>query len=400
MAADDWITDTLAEVRRGGLWRELRQVRSAPGPLVEMAEPSGEDDGRAAGQWRKVLQFGSNDYLGLAHDGRLAEAAARAGRQFGTGSTASRLLLGHNQVTAELERTLAAFKATEACLVLPAGYMANLALIGSLVGPHDLVLADRLCHASMLDGARLSGARLVTWRHNDPKALARQLADKTGFRRRLVITESVFSMDGDIAPLGELADVCRRHEAMLVVDEAHATGLFGPSGAGIVELLGLPEGAVTATVSTLSKALGGLGGFICGSRNLIDLVINKGRALAYSTGISPMQAAAGLAAVELVRTEPQRRKRVLEAAEMLRRRLHGMGLETGDSASPIIPIIIGDSDKTVEASRQLWAEGLYVPAIRPPTVPRGSARLRISLTAAHTDEQIEQLVGALRRVMG
>lgn len=398
MAADDWINDSLDQIRRAGLLRSLRQVNSAIGPEIEIS------DSAATGvSARRVLHFASNDYLGLAGDSRLSDAAARAARQYGAGSAASGLIVGHNSLIARLEAALARFKHTEAALLLPAGYMANLAIIGSLVAPGDLVLADRLCHASMIDGARLSGARLMTWRHNDVAALERRLADKSSAHRRtLVMTESVFSMDGDVAPLAEIADVCRRTGAMLLVDEAHALGLFGPTGAGLAEQIGLPPDALTATVGTLSKALGGQGGFICASRRVIELVVNRGRAFIYSTAPSPMQTAAALAALEIVSSEAdsvRRRRRVLETAVALRRTLHDMGLKTAASASQIIPIIMGETARAVDISRRLWQEGIFVPAIRPPTVPRGSSRLRISLTALHTDEHIARLVDALRRTL-
>lgn len=419
MAADDWIDDSLDRIRSAGLLRSLRQVNSATGPEIEISDPTANastttdataftaDDSVVAAatgvSTRRVLHFASNDYLGLAGDRRLCDAAARAARQYGAGSAASGLIVGHNSLISRLEEALALFKHTEAALVLPSGYMANLAIIGSLVAPGDLVLADRLCHASMIDGARLSGARLMSWRHNDVAALERKLADKSAaYRRTLVMTESVFSMDGDVAPLAEIADVCRRTGAMLLVDEAHALGLFGPTGAGLAEQLGLPPDSLTATVGTLSKALGGQGGFICGSRRVVELVINRGRALIYSTALSPMQAAAALAALEIVSSEAGsgcRRRRVFEAAGALRHALHDLGLKTADSASQIIPVILGEAARTVDISRRLWQEGIFVPAIRPPTVPRGSSRLRISLTALHTDEHIARLVEALRRTM-
>jgi len=378
----DWIEENLRELRRQGLWRQLRQVGSPPGPEVEV-------DGR------RVLQFASNDYLSLAADPRLAEASAAAARAGGAGSSAGRLLVGSHQYVARLEERLAEFKHTEAALVLPAGYMANLALLTVLVGRGDAVFVDRLCHASVLDAAALSRARLVTYRHNDVASLEARLRKKTDYRRRLVVTESVFSMDGDIAPLGDLAQLARRHGAMFVVDEAHAMGVFGATGAGLAEEQGLGSADLTATVSTLSKALGGLGGFIAGSRQVIDLVINRGRAFIFTTGIPPSQAAVAIAALEVVRDEPERRERLLACADAMRSRLIALGLDVGRSQSPIIPVILGDAERATAVSEKLWRRGLLVPAIRPPTVPRGTSRLRISLTCGHTDEQIDRLVAAL-----
>ena len=378
----DWIEDSLGELRRQGLWRQLRATGSPPGPEIEI-------DGR------RVLQFASNDYLSLAADGRLAEASAAAARAGGTGSSGSRLLVGSHHYVARLEERLAELKRSEAALVLPAGYMANLALLTVLVGRGDAVFADRLCHASILDAVALSGARLVTYRHNNVASLEARLGKRADYRRRLVVTESVFSMDGDIAPLADLASVARRHDAMLVVDEAHATGVFGPTGAGIAQEQGLSAEELTATVGTLSKALGGLGGFITASREVIDLVINRGRPFVFTTGIPPSQAAVALAALDIVRDEPGRREGLLSKAKSLRQRLVELGMDIGESRSPIIPVMLGDVGRTMVATRMLWDRDILVPAVRPPTVPRGTSRLRISLTCGHTDEHIDRLVAAL-----
>jgi 8-amino-7-oxononanoate synthase len=374
--------EQLQEIRRDGLWRQLRTVDSPPGPEIVV-------DGR------RVLQFASNDYLSLAADPRLVEAGRAAAERFGTGSSASRLIVGTHGAVTELERRLAAFKGTEAALVLPTGYMANLALVTVLAGPGDAVFADRLCHASILDAIALSRARLVTWKHNDAGALAAKLRDKTGYRRRLVVTESVFSMDGDVAPLADLAAVAREHGAMFVVDEAHAAGVFGATGAGVAEEQGLGAGELAATVGTLSKALGGLGGFIAASQSVIDLVVNRGRAFVYTTGIPPAQAGAGLAALEVVREEPERRERLLALACLLRERLRAAGWTVPAGRSPIVPVMVGEVERAAALSGTLWERGILVPAIRPPTVPRGTSRLRISVTCGHTHEHLERLLGVL-----
>lgn len=381
----DWIEEQLNDLRQRGLLRELRTVSSPPGPELQIGG-------------RTVIQFASNDYLGLAADPRLAEAACAAVRSAGAGAAASRLIVGSHETVARLETRLAELKSTEAALVFPTGYMANLSVITTLAGPGDAVFADRLCHASILDGIALSRARLVTFRHNDPAALAEKLAAKADFRRRLVVTESVFSMDGDLAPLPELAAVARRHGAMFVVDEAHATGVFGPTGAGLAEAQGLAAGDLTATVGTLSKALGGLGGFVTAARPVIDLLINSARPFIFTTGIPPAQAAAALAALDLVRDKPERRVRLLAASETLRCRLAAGGADIGQSSSQIIPVILGSAARATAVAEKLLERGLLVPAIRPPTVKARECRLRISLTAAHTDEQIEWLVAALAEV--
>lgn len=377
-----WIEDLLGDLRDRGMERRLRSAGSPPGPEMVI-------DGRC------VVQFASNDYLSLASDPRLAEAAAEATRTAGSGSTASRLIMGTHQHLARLERRLADMKHTEAALVLPTGYMANVALVTSLVGRGDTVFVDRLCHASILDAVGLSRARLVTYAHNDPASLAARLERKTGYRRRLVVTESVFSMDGDLAPLGELADVARRHGAMFVVDEAHATGVFGATGAGLVEEQGIDSHSITATVGTLSKALAGLGGFVTASRQVVELMVNVARPLIFTTGIPPAQAAVALAALDIVRDEPERRAHVRRAAEGLRERLRALGLDVGRSSSQIVPVNLGDAARAVAVSEALWEQGLFVPAIRPPSVPRGASRLRISLQYGHTTEHVERLLDAL-----
>ncbi len=382
----DWVEKYLNELCERGLWRELRTVSSPPGPEIIIAG-------------RPVVQFASNDYLGLAADPRLAEAACAAVRAAGAGAAASRLIVGSHETVARLETRLAELKSAEAALVFPTGYQANLAVLSTLAGPGDAVFADRLCHASILDGIALSGARLVTFGHNDPAALAAKLEAKSNYRRRLVVTESVFSMDGDVAPLPELAAVARRYGAMFVVDEAHATGVFGPSGAGQAEAQSLAAGDLTATVGTLSKALGGLGGFVTASRSVIELLINCARPFIFTTGIPPAQAAAALAALDVVRDEPQRRVRLLAAAAALRRRLAACGANTGRSSSQIIPVILGSPLRATTAAAALLERSLLVPAIRPPTVKARECRLRISLTAAHTDEQIERLAANLGEVL-
>lgn len=399
---DAWIDDVLSELDEAGLRRRLRQADAPPGPEMTI-------DGR------RVVQFASNDYLSLASDPRLAEAVACAGRDAGAGATASRLIVGTHPLVTELEAQLAELKHTEAALVLPTGYMANLAAVTALVGRGDAIVADRLCHASILDAAALSRARLVRFDHNDAASLAEKLRATRSARRQLVVTESVFSMDGDVAPLGKLARVAAEHGAMFIVDEAHATGVFGAVGTGMAEELNVDAAAVTATVGTLSKALGGLGGFVSASRRVVELMINTSRSFIFTTGIAPVQAAAALAALEIVRDEPERRARLRRMARELRARLREIGpawgrlpeaagqgpgglLGDANAESPIIPLVVGEAARAVAMSGSLWQRGIFVPAIRPPTVPRGTSRLRVSLQSGHTDEQVAQLVAALSGV--
>jgi 8-amino-7-oxononanoate synthase len=301
---------------------------------------------------------------------------------------------GFGESHRKLEARLAEFEGTEAALVFPSGFAANCGTVAALVGPGDAVYCDRKNHASLLDGCRLSRADFRVYPHNDSARLDRMLARPSEHGRRLIVTDGLFSMDGDLAPLGELVEVAERHGAMLLVDEAHATGVFGPGGRGVAEQLGV-DGRVPVRVGTLSKALGCAGGFVAGSRRLIDWLVNRARPYVFSTAMPSAAAAAGLAALEVVEAEPDRREGLLARAAALRDALQQQGWNTGGSASQIIPIVVGQPERAVELSRHLKDRGLYVPAIRPPTVPEGEACLRVSLTSAHTPEVIDRLVRAL-----
>ncbi len=395
MAAPDFIRETLEDLKARGLYRRLTEIGSAAGPYVEVGG-------------RRVLQFASNNYLGLANDPRVREAAARAIERWGWGAGASRLVAGHTEAHAHLEADLAAFKRAEAALVFPTGYMANLGVLGALVGRGDLVFSDRENHASIVDAAHLSGARLVRYAHADAAAAARVLESRAGKPgRRLLVTDTVFSMDGRVAPLADLAALCQGAGAMLVLDEAHATGLLGPTGAGLAEALGLGE-AVTASVGTLSKALGGIGGFVAASRAVCDLLVNRARPFIYSTALPAAACEAARAALAIVRAEPERRGRVLDLADSLRARLRergfpGTGPDFGDAGAdrtPIVPILVGEPERALALAAGLFERGIFCPAIRPPTVPRGTSRLRVSLTAEHTEEDVARLVAALDEVRG
>jgi 8-amino-7-oxononanoate synthase len=343
---------------------------------------------------RQLVNFGSNDYLGLAADPRLAAAAAEAAMAAGCGAGASPLVTGHADAHRLLEARLAEFEHTEAALVFSSGYAANLGAISALVGPGDAIYSDQSNHASMIDGCRLSRAAVHVYPHNDMHALAARLADSGPFRRRLIVSESLFSMSGDVAPLIELVDLAERHRAMLLVDEAHATGVFGANGRGLAEHLGIEE-RVHARVGTLSKSLGAAGGYVCGSRSLIDWLINTARPYVFSTALAPPIVAAATAALDIVREEPFRRTQLLERAAGLRARLLERGWQIGASESQIVPLVAGAPELALEWSRQLRAAGLLVPAIRPPSVPEGQALLRISLSWGHSPEMIERLAAAL-----
>jgi 8-amino-7-oxononanoate synthase len=381
-----WINPELESLQQQGLRRFLAIREGCASPKVVI-------DGQ------ELVHFGSNDYLGLAADPRIVQAVVAAVTAAGWGSGASPLVSGHSAKHAELQRRLAAFEGTEAALVFSSGFAANSGTIAALVGPGDVVFTDRKNHASLLDGCRLSRADVRAYPHRDWQGLARLLDRKKGCRRRLIVTDSLFSMDGDLSPLAELVDLADRYEAMLMIDEAHATGVFGPGGRGVAEHFGL-EDRVPIRVGTLSKALGGQGGFVAGSRALVEWLINRARSYIYSTACPAATAAAALVALNIVECEPERRRSLLERAAELRASLTEQGWDTGGSESQIIPIAVGDPRQAVELASSLRQKGFFVPAIRPPTVPEGEACLRISLTYAHTPEMIESLLAALRPLRG
>jgi 8-amino-7-oxononanoate synthase len=360
----EWAATETRRVHEAGQWRAPRDLDAA-GPVGTLAP-----DGRA------VVSFASNDYLGLTQHPAVVAAAHAALDRWGTGSGSARLIAGSRPVHHELERALADWKGAEAAVVFPTGFAANLGVLTTFGGPNVVVCSDALNHASIIDGCRLSRSRVTVSHHADPAHVDRLLAEVPG-QRAIVVTDTVFSMDGDVAPLDALAEVCRRRDALLVVDEAHA--VLGPDP----DLDGLDA----LRVGTLSKALGALGGFVAGPRILTDLLVNRARSYIFTTASTPADSAAALAAVGVLRSAE---------GDALRTRLraHVQRVRPGHP-SPIVPIVIGDEAATVAASDALLDHGLFVPAIRPPTVAPGTSRLRVALSAAHTDEQVDTLVGVL-----
>lgn len=340
---------------------------------------------------RRLLNLASNDYLGLAGDPDLAHAAAVASREWGVGATASRLVTGTLTLHEALEKEIAEFKRYPSALLFGSGYLTSLGVLPVLVGRHDVVVADRLAHACLLDAIQLSGARLRRFRHNDANHAAQLLEQRNAGQRCLLVTESVFSMDGDRAPLADLASLAAEHDAMFLVDEAHATGIFGPAGAGLTSEGGLQE-RVTVAMGTISKGLGGYGGFACMSPDLRDLLVNRSRPFIFSTALPPPVLAAARAAIRLLRDHPGWGAEVLHAAGRVRAQLHEAGLDTLGSSSQIIPVLIGDNERTVRIGRRLRDQGVLVGAIRPPTVPAGTARLRLSISRAHHHADLDQAV--------
>jgi 8-amino-7-oxononanoate synthase len=374
-----FIRDELHALENASLLRAIRPLDSAQEPEVEF-------DGR------KVILLASNNYLGLATHPRVVEAAAEAARRWGAGSGSARLISGGTRLHDELEARLAAFKRTESSLLFSSGYLANLGTISALVGRGDAIFSDELNHASIIDGARLSGAAVHVYRHADPGHLEELLAGSSG-PRSLVVTDAVFSMDGDSAPLGEIVEACERHGAILMVDEAHATGVVGPGGRGAIADAGL-EGRVPVVMGTLSKALGAAGGFIAGSRDLIAYLRNRSRAFIFDTAMPAPVAAAALAALDIVEQEPQRAERARALAARLADGLAEAGLETRRPSAAIVPVQVGEAGVALSLSRALLEQNVFVPAIRPPSVAPGTARLRATVMATHSEEQIDAAIAA------
>lgn len=380
----DVLRTHLDRLHAEGRFRSLKMVSSFQGREILI-------------EGKKVLNFCSNDYLGLAGDPRLVRAAEEGLHRAGFGAGASRLVCGNFEDHILLEKDLAALKKTEAALVFSSGYMANTGIISALCGREDAVFSDRLNHASITDGIILSRAEHVRYAHKDMQALEEALKNASGYRRRLIVTDTVFSMDGDIAPLAGIAELARKYDAWLMVDEAHAFGVFGATGAGLVEELGLSD-QVPIQMGTLSKAAGGFGAYVAGSQELVDQLVNASRSFIFTTAMPPAVAAGVRASLGIIREEPERRKRVLAHAGALRLALRSLGFDTGESVTPIIPVLIGDAQRAVTFSKMLFEEGIFISAIRPPTVPEGTSRLRVTVTAAHLEEDLARCAEAFRRV--
>ena len=365
------------------LLRRLRTIASATGPTVML-------------EGREVILLSSNNYLGLATHPTVVEAAIAATRRYGAGSGAARLVCGTLTPHEALESALARFKGTEAALTFAAGYLANIGVIPALIGKDGLILADRLCHASLIDGCRLSGATFRVYHHRDMNHLEQLLARRTSGKPTLIVTDGIFSMDGDIAPMKDIAQLAERYGATIYVDDAHGTGILGPTGRGTLEHCGV-ESRVPYHMGTLSKAIGSAGGYLAGSAAFIAYLVNTCRAFTYTTAPPPATAAAATAAIQVIEQEPDRRARLWRNRERLAQGLTRLGFRLAASESPILPIIVGDPDRAMNLAQALIDQGVYAPAIRPPTVPPATSRIRLTITADHTDEQIDQALAGLER---
>ena len=378
------------------LWTEVLADLAKEGLRRELPSPSFHPAGTAA---TGPLVLCSNDYLALSCDPRLREAAIRAFEEAGCGSTGSRLLSGNTRFHTELEEELAEFSGHEACLLFNSGYHANIGAIPAVATRVDAIFSDELNHASIIDGCRLSRAETITYRHCDLEHLSSLLKRAGAMRRKLIITEGVFSMDGHVAPLGDLAKLARAHGALLMLDDAHGFGVLGEDGKGTAQEKGV-AGGVDIYMGTLGKAIGGMGGFVGGSRALIDYLISTARALLYSTALPPSICAAATQALKIVRSEPWRRQRLRWLSETLRRDLEERGLDIGGSTSHIVPVMAGSGHSASELARRLQGKGYLTRAIRFPTVPRGFERIRLSLRSDFTEESLRGFAEVLGEEAG
>ena len=381
-----WLDHSLDTIHKADWYRSVQNLQSRPGAVVQLAGS-------------EVINFASNDYLGLAGDQRLIEAAVNATKKYGTGSTGSRLLSGHRELHQELELAIATLKQTPDALVFSSGYLANLGTIAALVGKRDLILADQYNHSSLKNGAILSGATIINYAHTDIKDLQNKLTQhRQQYRRCLIATDSVFSMDGDLCPLPEILLLAAEFSCMVLADEAHATGVLGATGAGCVEHFACTRQPLIQ-VGTLSKALGSLGGYVAGSTTLIDFLKNRAASWIYTTALSAPDTAAALAAIQIIKQEPERRNKLQNNIDTLKQLITNQlpHLNLLPSQSPILCLQFPSAKDVIIASKQLKNAGIFAPAIRPPTVP--TSRIRISVMATHEHHHLQQLVNALELLM-
>jgi 8-amino-7-oxononanoate synthase len=380
------IQDELAQVRRRGMFRSTRMISSKQGPHVEM-------------NGREVLMLCSNNYLGLADSPELIEASVKATQAYGTSSGASRLVSGTMTLHELLEAELSHFKGSAAALLFNSGYAANTGIIPALVGRGDVIFSDRLNHASIIDGSLLSSARLIRYPHNDIPALAALLERQRGTGRALIVSDGVFSMDGDIAPLEDLVALKKKHDALLLVDDAHGSGVLGDNGGGSVELLGVADD-VDIVMGTFGKALGSFGAYAALSSELRDLLINRARSFIFSTSLPPSVLGASLAALKIVQSSAGKelRLKLADNTDFFRSRVRAAGFQIPAGSTQIIPLLTGDAGITMRFSEILLEEGVFVQGIRPPTVPSGACRLRCTVMATHTRRELESAAGLIASV--
>lgn len=376
------LDDKLHALEKAALLRRLPSVAARTGSHIRI-------------NGRDVLLMASNDYLGLSRHPHLVSRAAQAAAQWGAGSGAARLISGSSALFDELEKRLAGFKQTQAALLFSTGYMANLALLSTLAGGGDIIFSDELNHASIIDGCRLSRARVSVYPHVDVKNLEARMRRAGRYRRRIIVTDGLFSMDGDIAPLPRLLELARTHDAVLVVDDAHATGVLGPGGRGTCAHFGLDDPERLIVMGTLGKALGCFGAFVAGSRVLADYLVNRARPFIFTTALPPACAGAALAALDIVEQEPGLRERLHANSDFMHTELRSIGFDLGSGRTQIMPIMVGGASAALAMAGDLMRQGVFLQAIRPPTVAEGSARLRLTVSALHTRQDLELSVKAL-----
>jgi 8-amino-7-oxononanoate synthase len=374
----------LSQLEKLHLLRRPMVIESYDGPRITVSG-------------RSLLLMCSNDYLGLSGYPALREAAAKAMERYGFGSGASRLISGTSALHVELESRIAAFKGTESALLFNSGYAANTGIIPAIAGEGDVILSDSLNHASIIDGCRLSRANIVVYPHKDVDRLESALKKNRNAKRTLIVTDGVFSMDGDIAPLPELLLLAEKYGAILMVDDAHATGVIGKTGRGTAEHFGL-AGRVHIQMGTLGKALGSFGAYAAGNRELIEYLINSARSFIYSTSLPPAVCAASLAAFDVVEREPELRETLWKNRDRFVHGLAALGVVPGSSETPIVPVMLGESEKALKAADKLFEYGLYATAVRPPSVSKGAARIRVTVTAAHSSDDIDTAVALFGRL--
>ncbi|SDH45431.1 8-amino-7-oxononanoate synthase [Alteribacillus bidgolensis] len=370
-----WVDQQINDLKKRGLYRHLRTIESGPASTVEI-------------EGKEMLIASSNNYLGLAADQRLIMEASKVVQQFGVGSTGSRLTTGNSTWHEKLEKRIAAFKKEEAAIVFSSGYLANVGVISALAQDGDVILSDELNHASLIDGCRLSKANTMVYRHVDMNDLKKKLQLARNAQNKFIVTDSVFSMDGNLAPLPEIKELADQYNAFIIVDDAHATGVLGENGRGSTEHFHVE---VDITIGTFSKAIGTEGGFAAGSFPIIELLRNKARSFIFQTALPPGSVAAAIKSIDIIEQEKSLIHSLRANIEKLQKQLAEIGFVTMPTPTPIIPVLIGEAQKTVAFSKQLEREGIFAPAIRPPTVPEGKSRIRLTVMASHTDKHIQQV---------
>jgi 8-amino-7-oxononanoate synthase len=380
---NSFLSKNLSTLKDAGLFRSLKTAQLMPSAKIKI-------DGKS------LINFSSNNYLDLARNQDITKAALEIIEKYGFGAASSRLVSGNFAVCKELESSIAKFKEKEAALVFPSGYQTNIGVISALISSNkeSCIIMDKLNHASLWDGAKLAGSRIFLYEHCDMNSLEKVLKRACKYKVKLAVTESVFSMDGDFAPLEDFSKLCQKYGAISMVDEAHSTGVFGKEGKGLAQTLGVAS-KIDIIIGTLSKAFATQGGFVCGSCQLIDFLINKSRAFIYTTAVSPAICAAAIKSLEIVRRSDDKRQHLHNISKMLKDRLSDLGFHVANTQSQIIPVIVGSIENTEKLSLRLLEKGTYIPAIKPPTVPKGKARIRISLTSGNTTSDIEKLCAAL-----